>query len=204
MAFTTRKSLLAKVRTGDEVSWAEFYDAYKPLIYLCGKDCNLTNEENEDLLQKVMCEIFAKDIIGKYDPENIPENVVFTYDPSKGRFRHYLRKIVRNHAIKIYHQRHNMPSIDDDQSGVEQIASADQWDVMWEEEWHRHLLNMALVELKGRVQAETYVAFEMYALQNRPVQDVAEFLNISIASVYTAKSRCITALKEIIADLEEK
>ena len=76
--------------------------------------------------------------------------------------------------------------------------------VGWEEEWHRHLLNMALIELKGRVQAETYVAFEMYALQNRPVQDVAEFLNISIASVYTAKSRCIAALKEIIADLEEK
>ena len=204
MAFTTRKSLLAKVRTGDEVSWAEFYDAYKPLIYLCGKDCNLTNEENEDLLQKVMCEIFAKDIIGKYDPDNIPENVVFTYDPSKGRFRHYLRKIVRNHAIKIYHQRHSMVSLDEDENRANQIASADQWDAMWEEEWHRHLLNMALIELKSRVQAETYVAFEMYALQNRPVQEVAEFLNISIASVYTAKSRCITALKEIIADLEEK
>ena len=138
------------------------------------------------------------------DPDNIPENVVFTYDPSKGRFRHYLRKIVRNHAIRIYHQRHAMISIDDENSGVDQIASADQWDAMWEEEWHRHLLNMALIELKGRVQTETYVAFEMYALQNRSVQDVAEFLNISIASVYTAKSRCVAALKEIITDLEEK
>lgn len=204
MAFTTRKSLLAKVRTGDEVSWAEFYEAYKPLIYLCGRDCNLTNEENEDLLQKVMCEIFSKDIIGKYDPDNIPEDVVFTYDPSKGRFRHYLRKIVRNHAIKIFHQRKNMASIDEEGSGADQIASADQWNTMWDEEWHRHLLNMALIELKGRVQAETYVAFEMYALQNRSVQEVAEFLNISVASVYTAKSRCITALKEIITNLEEK
>lgn len=38
MAFTTRKSLLAKVRAGDEVSWSDFYTAYKPLIYLCGND----------------------------------------------------------------------------------------------------------------------------------------------------------------------
>ena len=63
---------------------------------------------------------------------------------------------------------------------------------------------MALAELKGRVQPETYVAFEMYAIQGRPVQDVAKFLNLSISSVYTAKSRCISTLKEIIENLEER
>ena len=105
MAFTTRKSLLAKVRSGDEVSWQEFYDAYKPLIILCGGDCGLTYDENEELVQKVMCEIFQKDIVGKYDPDNIPDNVVFKYDPAKGRFRHFLRKIIRNHAIGIYRAR---------------------------------------------------------------------------------------------------
>ena len=36
MAFTTRKSLQAKVRAGDEVSWREFYEAYRPLILLWG------------------------------------------------------------------------------------------------------------------------------------------------------------------------
>lgn len=65
MAFTTRKSLLAKVRAGDEVSWSDFYTAYKPLIYLCGNDCGLNNAEKEELVQQVMTEIFRKDIIGK-------------------------------------------------------------------------------------------------------------------------------------------
>ena len=65
-------------------------------------------------------------------------------------------------------------------------------------------MNMALVELKGRVQPETYSAFEMYAVQNRKIEDVCAFLEMSPASVYTAKSRCIAALKEIIANLEEK
>jgi DNA-directed RNA polymerase specialized sigma24 family protein len=63
---------------------------------------------------------------------------------------------------------------------------------------------MANEELKNRVKPETFVAFEMYAIQNRSVEEVAEFLNMSISSVYTAKSRCITTLKEIIKELDEK
>ena len=63
---------------------------------------------------------------------------------------------------------------------------------------------MALVELKGQVQPETFVAFEMYALQDKDVQEVADFLNLSVSSVYTAKSRCIATLKKIIANLEER
>ena len=204
MAFTTRKSLLIRVRCGDEISWGEFYAAYKPLILLCGGDCGLTQDEKEELVQKVMCEIFQKDIISKYDPENIPEHIVFKYDPSKGRFRHYLRKIIRFQAIKIYKQRRNFESIDSETSPVHFLPSKDEWNTVWDEEWQRHLLNMAMQELKNRVQAETYAAFEMYALQKRKVEDVADFLNMSVSSVYTAKSRCISTLKEIIRDLEEK
>lgn len=204
MAFTTRKTLLEKVRSGDEISWSEFYETYKPLIFLCGNDCHLTPDENEELLQKVMCEIFQKDIVGKYDPENIPDDVVFKYDPAKGRFRHYLRKIVHYQAIKIYHKRTNWQSIDDESSPAKEVPSEDQWEKLWNSEWRHHVLNMALFELKNRVQPETYAAFEMYALQDRNVQEVATFLNISVSSVYTAKSRCITTLKEIIANLEDK
>jgi RNA polymerase sigma factor (sigma-70 family) len=203
MAFTTRKSLLAKVRAGDEVSWAELYAAYKPLILLCGQDCMLTSDENDELVQQVMSEIFQKDIVGKYDPDHIPDDVVFHYDPSHGRFRHYLRKIIRNQALKIYQKRKAYIELDNPSQQIPEPA-VDTWDNLWNEEWKRHVLAMALTELKGHVQPETYVAFEMYALQERPVQEVAKFLNLSVASVYTAKSRCIAALKEIIQKLEEQ
>lgn len=200
MAFTTRKSLLAKVRGGDEISWQEFYDAYKPLILLCGGDCGLTQDEKEELVQKVMCEIYSKDIVGKYDPDNVPSNVVFQYDPAKGRFRHYLRKIIHYQAIKIFKQRHDERSLDAEPHLAQNMLS----DEAWDSNWYISVLNQALPELKGRVQPETYLAFEMYALQNRKVTEVAEFLNMSISSVYTAKSRCISTLKEIIKYLEDK
>ena len=203
MAFTTRKSLLAKVRAGDEVSWAEFYVAYKPLILLCGQDCLLTPDENDELVQQVMSEIFRKDIVGKYDPDHIPDDVMFHYDPTRGRFRHYLRGIIRNQALKIIQKRKSFVELDNPEQQHPE-ASVDVWNDLWDEEWKRHVLAMALTELKGHVQPETYMAFEMYAIQERPVQEVAGFLNLSIASIYTAKSRCVAALKEIISKLEDK
>lgn len=204
MAFTTSKSLLARVRSGDEISWNEFYTSYKPLILLCGYDCHLTEDEKEELVQKVMCEIFQKDILGKYDPENIPSNVVFQHNPSKGRFRHYLRGIIRNQALKIVEKRKEHLSLDDDSGISETLSSPDLWEAVWDEEWRKHVLKEALTELKSRVQSESYASFEMYAIRNRPVQEVADFLNISVSAVYTAKSRCISELKKIIKELEDR
>ena len=36
MAFTTRLSLIARISDGNEISWQDFHDTYKPLIYLRG------------------------------------------------------------------------------------------------------------------------------------------------------------------------
>lgn len=200
MAFTTRKSLLVKVRDQDEVSWHEFYATYKPLILLCGRDRGLTADENDELVQQVMAEIFRKDILANYNPDQVPDNIVFQYDPARGRFRHFLKKIIRNHAIRIYHKRRYDLPLEE----MVEIPLDRNWDRAWENEWQQHVLTMALVELKGRIQPETFAAFEMYALQNRPVREVTEFLGLSVSSVYTAKNRCIAKLKEIIEDLEER
>ncbi len=202
MAFTTKKSLLEKVRAGDEISWNEFYRTYKPLILLCGRDCSLTQTENEELVQLVMMEIFRKDILKHYDLDNIPDHIVFQYDPARGRFRHYLKKIIRHHALKLYARRKATVPLDEITEG--ENPPSDDWDEKWEREWTRHLLNMALFELKTQVQPDTYVAFELYALQQKPVREVAEFLHMSVSAVYTAKSRCIADLKKIMANLEER
>ena len=77
MAFTTKNSLLVKVRAGDEISWSEFYETYRPLIYLVGRDCGLNAGENEELVQLVMCEIFRKDILAKYNIEEVPKVITF-------------------------------------------------------------------------------------------------------------------------------
>lgn len=200
MAFTTKKSLLAKVRSGDEISWREFYETYRPLIFLVGRDCGLSYSENEELVQLVMGEIFQKDILTKYNIDEVPQDITFTYDPAKGRFRYFLKAIIRNQALKLYHKRDNNVDIDT----VQEPAADAKFDSDWDDEWKRHMFTQTMDELKSQIQASTYTAFEMYAIQGRPVKDVADFLNLSVDSVYVAKNRCIAALKEIIKELEKK
>ena len=36
MSCPTKKSLLARVRSGDEISWREFYETCRPLVFLVG------------------------------------------------------------------------------------------------------------------------------------------------------------------------
>lgn len=203
MAYTTRISVLRGAADGDEIYWKTFYDTYRPLIMLVGGDCNLKPDEKEELVQNVMCEVFQKDILGKFDPDNVPEHVTYKHDESKGRFRSYFRKIVRYQAIKIFHKRSNALSIDADNNPVS-LISEDEFDAIWNDEWHQHILSQAMVELRSRVEAVTFSAFEQYAVYGKKVEEVAGFFDMSVSSVYTAKSRCISTLKEIIKDLEDK
>lgn len=81
MGYTTKKSLLEAIREGDEVSWFEFYETYRPLIILRGNDYRLSSVELEDLCQLVLLDLFKA---GRR----------FRYDPAKGRFRDYLRRVI--------------------------------------------------------------------------------------------------------------
>ena len=108
--------------------------------------------------------------------------------------------------------RHPLLSSQQEEALARRIAQGDEearrtddaLEAAWDYEWKQHLLNMALVELKGRIRPETYSAFEMYALQNRPIKEVAEFHDLSPAAIYTIRSRCVASLREIVKELEEK
>jgi DNA-directed RNA polymerase specialized sigma24 family protein len=52
------------------------------------------------------------------------------------------------------------------------------------------------------VDAATFQAFEMYALQHRDAAEVAEVLGLSREQLYVAKSRCLKMLRAIAADYE--
>ena len=185
MAYTTKRSLLRAIGRGDEVSWREFYDTYRPLIVFCARG-RLEQPEIDDLIQTVMVNVFRS---GEY----------FRYDPSKGRFRDYLGKMVQNAIIDMLRKRRTHVSGD---LGTE--AGWDDFEAMWRAEWEHHLLAQAMVELRSRVEVSTFQAFDLYAMQGQPPKRVAAFLGIGISQVYVAKSRCLALLREIVAELRHK
>jgi len=188
MIYTTRKTLLEAIKDGDEVSWHEFYDTYRPLIILHGKDYKLSVEENEELVQMILLEIFHK-------------CKSFHYDRGLGRLRDYLRKIIGRKAVDILRRRkNNLVSVDvlNDQLAEESLLEQE-----WESEWQMHVLSQAINILRTQLEPITFQAFELYVINEKPVKDVARFLDISVNMVYVAKSRAVKKLRSIIQELQE-
>ena len=191
MAFTTRLSLLSRIGKDDsDPAWNDFYTTYRPLILLRGSDNGLSEEEKEELVQNVMLSLYSG---GK-----------FAYDRSKGRFRSFIRCIIDSRAIDLKRRRKDQV-VACDKTVMENIADSvdlSEYDSKWEQEWRRHLLAQAVEVLREQVEPVTFQAFELYALKEWAPAKVAEFLGISLNSVYVAKNRAVAKLREVINELD--
>ena len=185
MAWTTRKSLIERVLNGDEESWGAFYANYSRLVYAIGERSGLSADDCEDLVQEVMRTIFNnKDC--------------FRYDPATGKFRTYLTGIVKHKVCDFYRKRDDKIVARDDEAVLEASDPVNRLDDVCTEEWKNHILNVALMELREKVEPETFDAFQMYVLQERQPREVADALSISESAVYVYKNRCVKHLKLII------
>lgn len=187
MAFTTRGSLLSAVRRGDEVGWDEFYNMYKPLILLCGSDLRLSQTEKEELVQLVMTNFFKG-------------SRTFVYDKSKGRFRDYLKRIIRNKAYDLMRKRQ-------DGTVSLEVASApetpsDEFERRWDEEWLKVVETQAFEELKLRCEPTTLQSYDYFVRQKLPAKKVANLLNIKSNAVYQHKVRVEEMLRAIVKELD--
>ena len=188
MGFTTCGTLLSKLRKGDDIGWQDFYRAYSPLIALCGQDYGLSSSDIEELIQMTVLAFF--------------NDTKFQYTPSKGRFRDYLRTIIRHKAIDL--KRKNAKRLTE--MPLDDLDLPDPGNLMeqrWNDEWRKHVLREALNELKAVIEPKTYQTFELYALKEWTPNKVAKFLGISVNSVYTNKNRALVKLREIVKNMEE-
>lgn len=188
MAYTTKQSLLEAIRNNSEISWQEFYDTYRPLICFFAARERFSPEESEDLVQSVMLKVFKM-------------RDTFCYDSSIGRFRDYLGVIVRNAITDHYRHQMRQPQFSPMPG---ETAGEDSFAQSWHEEWQNHCLEQAMIQLRNTVQEITFQAFQLVTLEQRPVREVADFLQISVQNVYEAKSRCLEQLRKKVKILMEE
>lgn len=120
----------------------------------------------------------------------------FEYDPAKGRFRDYLRFIIRaraNDMLRARYQRVNPADI----PVVEECL-----DDLFGTEWEEHIRTESLKQLKKDVLARHYQIFHMLDVQNRNVKEVARFFRMSAASVYSIRNRTELKLRRIAEKLD--
>ncbi len=183
--YATRASIFLRLGDPDteqrELSWREFHQRYGPVILGFARNAGLPSQEAEDTLQDVLMGFFRV-------------SSAFEYDPAKGRFRGYLKTMTLN-AIRGQHRRRR-PEVYPD---VEPMASVPATvGVIWNHEWAKRVLELAMEEASTRFEPATYEAFELYGRRGVPVEAAAERLGMTVDAVRQAKCRVVKAVRETI------
>jgi len=182
----TRQSLLSRLRDcEDQQGWREFFDTYWRLIYNVARYAGLDDATAQDVVQNTFI----------YLARRMPK---FRYDPGRHSFKSWLRHVTRS-RISVYYRRAmtkepplpELPLEDDDVKVWESIPDPgpDAFDEVWQREWEENLLKTALRRIRPKVSAQQLMIFELAALGEVPLKQVARKLEISLMQVYLARHR---------------
>ena len=185
---TTHATLLARLAPGhDPDAWREFNDRYAELLRAFARRRGLQPSDCDDVAQEVLLAL----------NNNLPD---FRYDPARGRFRGYLKTIaLRTISRKLRQTR--APGAQEHAEGapaphLDDPASEDHW----EAEWRQYHLRTAMRTIRAETNPTDMAAFDAYAGQGRPAEEVASALGVSVDSVYQAKTRVLKRLRALIAE----
>ena len=208
----TRRSLLSRLKNRDDQrSWQEFFDTYSRLIYRVAVKAGLTDAEAQDVVQETMI-VAARKMPG------------FKYDPSIGSFKSWLRVITRRRIEKQLKKRMPVkvgqafrlsrsggtPDLLSDETKrtatVERLPDPKGFDLetTWDAEWEKNLWNAALARVKARLKPKQFQMFDLYALKEWPVKDVARALAVSATHVYVNKHRVAGMIKAELKRLKRR
>ncbi|SRR5213594_2562631 len=197
----TRQSLLSRLRDWqDQDGWREFFDTYWRLIYRVTRQAGLDDASAQDVVQNTFI----------YLARRMPK---FRYDPARGSFKAWLRRVTRS-RISVFRRRAEakeppLPelSLEEGDAPVwESIPdpSGDATDEIWQREWEENLLKAALRRISPKVSAQQLMIFELAALGEVPLRQVARKLGVSLMQVYLARHRVGKLFKAEVAWLRRQ
>jgi RNA polymerase sigma-70 factor (ECF subfamily) len=190
----TRASLILRLPTvADAEAWREFVSIYEPFVYRFARRGGLQDADARELVQNVMLAVARA--VGRW-----------RVDGNRGKFRTWLFRIARNQLIDLSKglRRHAMA-----RGGTSMFAMLDQQPV---EDWpsdelllshRRQLFRWAADRIQTTVKPATWQAFYMTAIENKPAEDVATELGMSVGAVYVARSRVLAKLQEEVKKWED-
>jgi RNA polymerase sigma factor (sigma-70 family) len=185
---STRASLLVRVRDlSDAAAWGEFVEIYAPLVHRYARRRGLQDADAADIVQEVLRE-FAR---------CVPR---FEYDPAAGRFRGWLHTLTRRAVGRQARQPAARPvPIGGGEAGSPlETAAASAEEAFAEHEYRRTVFEWAARQVRGQVREVTWQAFWLTAVEQVSPAEAASRLGTSVGSVYVAKNRVLTRLRNLV------
>lgn len=190
----TRATLLADVKSPENrEAWEQFVVVYRPVIYRMARRRGMQDADAQDVTQTILVRI---------------ANAIGHYEQKEGtRFRHWLRRVARNAILSAITR-----SPADAPAGgtvaqdllAEHPDGSSEADAEIETEYRREQYLRAAAIVRTDVNAETWYAFELTAVQGKSCEEAAVELGKSVGTVYAARSRIMKRLSEQIERMQER
>lgn len=167
---------------GDIEKGTAFLDKYRPLILGVARDHGLSESDAEDVVQDTL-----QKMLNGFRNFNRQQ---------KGSFRKWLRTIARSATINWFN--HN-PALDP--ATAEAIGKSISQSLA--KEYHTEVMEAAIRKARLEFHPRTWTMFEQARLEDRPAQEVADELGVSVLTVYGATQRVGNRLKELFTLLDQ-
>jgi RNA polymerase sigma-70 factor (ECF subfamily) len=176
--------LLQRVRDRtDAGAWAEFVEAYQPMIRAFVRRHGAATDDVPDIVQDVFVRL-------------IPTLARFRFDPSRGRFRTWLWRVVGNIVVNWNRKRNSRARTEAAWRERRSAHDRDNDSAEPEQPYLRPLLDQVLVEVHGTTLPTTWACFEGRVLRDRPAVELAVELGVSQNSVYVNASRVLAQVRK--------
>jgi RNA polymerase sigma-70 factor (ECF subfamily) len=187
-------SLLGRLRQDaiDQTAWKEFVDRYGPLIFRWCSKWRLQEADAQDVTQAVLVKLAEK-------------MRSFTYDPARS-FRAYLKTLTHYAWCDFLDGRKRPGAGSGDSQMLDVLNSIEARDDLLEQlnaEFDHELLAEAMARVQQRVEAHTWQAFRLTAVEGLSGAAVAERLGMKVATVFKARSKVQQMLHDEIRQLDE-
>lgn len=179
---STPVSLLKRASSGeDSEAWAKLVDLLLPKLVDWSKSFDLAPADRDDVIQDLFLYLLQK----------LPD---FQYDAQR-TFLGWLRTLLNHRIIDLFRRRKFHKSVEDCD------AEAAPPPELAEEEFKSWIYNRALELSRNHFSENTWQAFWQHAIQGKTAANVASELGIKVSSVYVAKQRVQTYLRQEFAEL---
>lgn len=184
----TSLSLLAQLKqSSEDVAWNRLVRIYRPLILAWIRRYDLQDSDAEDLVQEVLLAI-SRDV------------KTFSHNGRPGAFRTWVRNILVNRLRNYWRQRNRRLTSPGGQEIDQRLTELDdpagQMTMVWNREHDEHVLRELLRVVEPQFEPQTWQAFCKVTLQGQKAKEVAGELKISLNSVFIAKSRVLSRLRQ--------
>lgn len=186
----TRQSLILQLQSSSDDAWIEFLTVYEQAIYRFCRSRGLQDADAHDVTQEVFSALHAR--IAQWDTRE-----------SRGSFRGWLFRTARNLAVDRIRERTRRRVVADVAVLQDVVQSNDVAATAFLFEYRSSLFHWAAEQVRTEIKEITWHSFWKTAVEMRNPGAVAEELGVSVGTVYTAKCRVVTRIRDKLSELSQ-